>query len=70
VLPHLSHFLVNLLMILNEEEFLLPGLQLMRGPVVEAGHQIDVLDGQVHGFRRLLSLELREPLPPLREDVT
>jgi hypothetical protein len=70
VLPHLSHLLVNLLVILDEEEFLLPGLQLMRGPVVEASHQIDVLDGQAHSFRGLLSLELWEPLPPLCENVT
>ena len=58
MLPNLSHLLVNLLMVLDEEELLLPGLQFMRGPVVEASHQIDVLDRQVHGVRGRLSLKL------------
>lgn len=70
VLPHLSHLFFNLLMVLDEEELFLPGLQLMRGPVVEASHQIDVLDGQAHGIRGHLSLKLWKPLPPFREDVT
>jgi hypothetical protein len=70
MLPHLSHLLVNLFMILDEENLFLPGIQLMRGPVVEASHQIDVLDGQVNGIYGHLSLEFWKPLPPLREDVT
>jgi hypothetical protein len=70
MLSHLSHLFVNLLMVLDEEELLLPGLQLMRGPVVEASHQIDVLDGQVRGICGCLSLKLRKPFPPFREDVT
>ncbi len=70
MLPHLGHLLVNLLMILDEEELLLPGLQFLRRPVVEASHQIDVLDGKVHGISGRLSLKLWETLPPFRENVT